>query len=428
MPFKPLVKPVSVGRRMEGDVRMEAFSNVATLNPDISVGGGTDIIVSAEGTPEGTRPEINFIQGTGVTITVTDDAGNDRVDVEIEATGGGGHTIRDNGSDETARDALNFISSPTITFSATDDAGNNETEVTAVLNPSADLDNNARVGVRKNSAGSTFERRRINLIEGSGVTLTVSDDSGDEEVDVTVATSSSGLVGVGRHLQLESAGTPGFKYDPDFNDEWDEFYCNSIATGTIGKLGWLTGGTGGSLAVAASIAGHPCILSISSGSSANRNISLPGGFHHTDIEQVTFILRLTSGNTTGANRSCTLGFGVTPANGAFGAESVYFRFHPATNGNDNWWGFVRDAAADSDSFDTGISGLNTNWHEFTITRQSSVSYTLYVDRVFQDALTGPFPGSVMFPAIRLSTGDATSIIADVDFYHHRTESMSPRFP
>lgn len=57
------------------------------------------------------------------------------------------------------------------------------------------IDTNARVGVRKNSAGSTFLRRRINLIEGSNVTLTVADDSGSEEVDVTIAASGgSGAV------------------------------------------------------------------------------------------------------------------------------------------------------------------------------------------------------------------------------------------
>lgn len=54
------------------------------------------------------------------------------------------------------------------------------------------LDANARVAVRKNSAGAGSKRRRINLIEGSNVTLTVADDSGDEEVDVTIAASSGG--------------------------------------------------------------------------------------------------------------------------------------------------------------------------------------------------------------------------------------------
>lgn len=55
-------------------------------------------------------------------------------------------------------------------------------------NPTIDWDG---VQVRKNSAGSTFTRRRVNLIEGSNVTLTVADDSGSDEVDVTIAAATS---------------------------------------------------------------------------------------------------------------------------------------------------------------------------------------------------------------------------------------------
>src|SRR5689334_18175590 len=55
-----------------------------------------------------------------------------------------------------------------------------------------DPDAVTRVDVRKNSAGSVFSRRRLNLIEGSGVTLTVADDSGSEEVDITIAASGGG--------------------------------------------------------------------------------------------------------------------------------------------------------------------------------------------------------------------------------------------
>lgn len=47
-------------------------------------------------------------------------------------------------------------------------------------------DTNARVAVRKNSGTDVGTRRRINLIEGTNVTLTVTDDSVNEEVDVTV--------------------------------------------------------------------------------------------------------------------------------------------------------------------------------------------------------------------------------------------------
>jgi hypothetical protein len=49
----------------------------------------------------------------------------------------------------------------------------------------------ARVGVRKNSGGSTYFRRRVNLVEGIGVTLTLTDDGANEEVDVMVSATGS---------------------------------------------------------------------------------------------------------------------------------------------------------------------------------------------------------------------------------------------
>jgi stage V sporulation protein SpoVS len=50
----------------------------------------------------------------------------------------------------------------------------------------------ARLAVRKNSGGSDFIRRRLNLIEGTNVTLTVADDAGSEEVDVTINSVATG--------------------------------------------------------------------------------------------------------------------------------------------------------------------------------------------------------------------------------------------
>lgn len=43
------------------------------------------------------------------------------------------------------------------------------------------------VKLRKNSAGPVLSRSRLNLIEGSNITITVADDSTDNEVDVTIA-------------------------------------------------------------------------------------------------------------------------------------------------------------------------------------------------------------------------------------------------
>ena len=61
----------------------------------------------------------------------------------------------------------------------------------SALAVASSIDTNARVGVRRNSAGSTFLRRRINLIEGSNVSINVSDDSGSEEVDVTITSTDT---------------------------------------------------------------------------------------------------------------------------------------------------------------------------------------------------------------------------------------------
>ncbi len=54
------------------------------------------------------------------------------------------------------------------------------------------LDAIARVTVRKNSGSDVGSRRRLNLIEGSNITLTVTDDPAAEEVDVTIAASGGG--------------------------------------------------------------------------------------------------------------------------------------------------------------------------------------------------------------------------------------------
>ena len=54
------------------------------------------------------------------------------------------------------------------------------------------LDAIARVTVRKNTGADTGSRRRLNLIEGSGVTLTVADDAAGEEIDVTIAAAPAG--------------------------------------------------------------------------------------------------------------------------------------------------------------------------------------------------------------------------------------------
>jgi len=84
------------------------------------------------------------------------------------------------------------------------------------------LDAVARVKVRKNSGSDVGVRRRLNLIEGSNVTLTIADDPTDEEVDVTIASTGGGLtIHDGayheRDLVLQVASDPG---SPINGDMW----------------------------------------------------------------------------------------------------------------------------------------------------------------------------------------------------------------
>lgn len=50
------------------------------------------VTVEKNGTAVGTRRNINFIEGTNITLTIADDSANDEVDVTITAAGGGGST------------------------------------------------------------------------------------------------------------------------------------------------------------------------------------------------------------------------------------------------------------------------------------------------------------------------------------------------
>jgi hypothetical protein len=74
------------------------------------------------------------------------------------------------------------------TGSAWENLNHGDTHAPGGLDPiTAPLDTNARVAIRKNSGSTVGTRRAINFIEGNGITLTMADDSGNEEVDVTIA-------------------------------------------------------------------------------------------------------------------------------------------------------------------------------------------------------------------------------------------------
>jgi hypothetical protein len=99
----------------------------------------------------------------------------------------------------------------TSPITLTDGGANNP--VTWAFDQTVVLGNNARVAVSKNSGATVGTRRRVNLIEGANVTLTIADDAGNEEVDVTIAAAGGGSV-TWTEAEVDFGATP--VYDANF--------------------------------------------------------------------------------------------------------------------------------------------------------------------------------------------------------------------
>lgn len=220
-------------------------------------GAGGYATVADEGSSLTARTVINF---TGAGVSCADNAGATRTDCTISGGGGGAAyaTIQEEGSGLTQRATLNFIGAA---LTAADNAGSSRTDVTlsqspasasivgtgrtitagngltgggdltadrtldvavtapititgdsVALDQTAALGNVARTTVRRNTGADVGSRRRLNLIEGTNVTLTVADDAANEEVDVTIAAGASvltGALGSTDNALLRADGTGG---------------------------------------------------------------------------------------------------------------------------------------------------------------------------------------------------------------------------
>lgn len=103
--------------------------------------------------------------------------------------------------------------------------GGANANVTLDFDETVTLGNNARVAVNKNSGATVGTRRRINFVEGANVTLTVADDAGNEEVDVTIAAASGGSTVVSGSATVDFGNTPGVE---------DSFATVTVASASIG--------------------------------------------------------------------------------------------------------------------------------------------------------------------------------------------------
>lgn len=178
--------------------------------------------VDKNGTLQATRKEINLIEGTGVTLSVVDNSGADRVDVTINSATAGYSIVENNAIALTQRSTLNF---PGGALSAADNAISSRTDVTLAMTPtSASVVGSGRTistGTGLSGGGaltsdltlavvpaSTLQlinvdqsgtvistRKELNFIPGTNVTITVTDNAIAGRADVSIsATAGAGGV------------------------------------------------------------------------------------------------------------------------------------------------------------------------------------------------------------------------------------------
>jgi hypothetical protein len=74
------------------------------------------------------------------------------------------------------------------------------------------------ITVRRNTGSNIGTQSRLNFIEGSNVSLTISNDPGNNEIDITISSSGSGGGGVGSLFQTLAVGNITDGYDISFTD------------------------------------------------------------------------------------------------------------------------------------------------------------------------------------------------------------------
>lgn len=145
-------------------------------------------------------------------VTITDDVANSEIDIDVVegnlnlANLGGTLPVAKGGTGAAnAAAARTNLGVPAVGDAPTAHQASHRSGGSDAL--TGNVDANARVAVKK-AGVLQGTRRGINLIEGAGISLTVTDDAGNEEVDVTVtSTNATAAPATASYLTLGTDGT-----------------------------------------------------------------------------------------------------------------------------------------------------------------------------------------------------------------------------
>jgi hypothetical protein len=213
---------------------------LATPPPTPSAPGITGLQVAGNGTVAGSRPEINVVAGTNITVAALDNPGANRVDVTVTSTAGGAGPAT-TVTDETtygvakvvgtlttyAREDHNHGSPALGTTGATAAAGNDSRITGAVQASTATAKGDllaatasatiARLGVGSNSQVLTADSTQSTGIKwatpSAGASTKIVDSGPIVSGDITV--SSGAFVQIGADLTIAAAAGDWLELDPE---------------------------------------------------------------------------------------------------------------------------------------------------------------------------------------------------------------------
>lgn len=183
------------------------------------------------------RGRVNYVDSTSITYSNADVSADDEVTISprraaltgaIVASANSNATlfsgILDNGSAENDRTSLNFLSSTSITAAVTDDSGNDELELTwqrAALTGAvaASANSNATLfaGILDNGAAET-DRTNLNFLSTTSVIAAITDDAGNDEMELTWQRAAlTGFVDAAQNSNATTSAEPIVTYTASAN-------------------------------------------------------------------------------------------------------------------------------------------------------------------------------------------------------------------
>ncbi len=221
--------------------------------------------------------------------------------------------------------------------------------------------------------------------------------------------------------------------------EWDDFLWTTTSTGSIGKLGWNSSCTSGTVAPAAAttVAGHPGLYKLTTGTTSGNICQLALGSLGSGLDNFSDLSAIAGWEmvwiikpVTSVDTNTTIRVGVLDANNGTSdlSRSSHMVELLSTNVNPgNWYLKSCNSTGTCNSIDTTVAASTTNWHKIRIwsdvagTLKAAVSSNggAYSSTV---SVSTNFTGSTA-PSIYIKTGTSASRDLYVDYWGMRINSL-----